>query len=104
VVVGKPCWILHLIKPEVAITYSKTRPSWKSKGQKLAFFYGQGQQMVQVHGVFQKSTPLMFPELERQPFLQVDNAVVPFTSSGIYIKWETWYLIRTTDFGFDHTS
>jgi hypothetical protein len=57
--------------------------------------------MVQVHGTFVVSVPLMFPELERQPFLLMDEAIVPRTSSGVYVKWETRYLIRTKDFGVD---
>jgi hypothetical protein len=59
--------------------------------------------MVQIHGVFQKTLPLMFQELGRQPFLVVDDAVVPTTGSDIYIKWETRYLIRNKDFGVNGT-
>jgi hypothetical protein len=95
VVIGKPCWILHPLHPQVAIGYGKT------KGQRLAGCCVHGEQMVQVYGTFRESVLLMFYELQRQPFRLLDEAIVPTSGSGVYVKWDTWYLIRTKDIG-DH--
>jgi hypothetical protein len=59
--------------------------------------------MVQIHGAFKKSVPLMFCKLERQPFRLLDAAIVPTSCSGVYVKWDTRYLIRTTDIIEDGT-
>jgi hypothetical protein len=101
VAVGKPCWILHPLHPQVAIRYGKTSPTWKTKGQQLAGCCVHGEQMVQVHWTFRESVPLIFCELQRQPFRLLDEAIVPTSGSGVYVKWDTWYLIRTKDIG-DH--
>jgi hypothetical protein len=53
--------------------------------------------MVQVHGTFRKSVPLMFCELERQPFQLLDKAIVPSSRSGMYMKWDIRYLVRSKD-------
>jgi hypothetical protein len=103
VAVGKLCWILHPMHPQIAIVYGKTGPTWKTKRQRLASCCVHGEQMVQVHGTFRESVPLMFCELERQPFRVIDEAIVPTSGSGVYVKWDTRYLIRTTDIRQDGT-
>jgi hypothetical protein len=42
--------------------------------------------MVLVHGTYQKSVSIMIPELHKVVALP--------TGSGVYIKWDTCYLIR----------
>jgi hypothetical protein len=50
--------------------------------------------MVQIHGVFAKSVPLMFKEVDRQPFVVLEDAVTPLTGSGVHVKWDTRYVVR----------
>lgn len=92
--VGKTCWILHPEYPSQVVAYGKTGPHWRSKGQRLAGFCTTGQQMVQIHGVFATSVPLMFLEPERQPFQVLEDAVTPVAGSGIHVLWDTRYVVR----------
>jgi hypothetical protein len=92
--VGKPCWILHPDFVSQVVGYGKTGPHWKSKGQCLAAFCSSRQQMVQVHGVFVHSVPLMVLELDRQPFHVLDDAVTPTSGFGVHMIWETRYVVR----------
>jgi hypothetical protein len=50
--------------------------------------------MVQVHGTFTTSVPLMFAEAGRQPLKKLDDVVTAVTGSNIYVKWDTRYLVR----------
>jgi hypothetical protein len=50
--------------------------------------------MVQVHGVFAQSMPLMFLEPERQPFRVLEDAVTPISGSGVHVIWDTRYIVR----------
>jgi hypothetical protein len=50
--------------------------------------------MVLVHGTYQKSVSIMIPELQHQPYMLIDKVVALPTGSGVYIKWDTCYLIR----------
>jgi hypothetical protein len=91
---SKPCWILHPDFFSQAVAYGKIGPHWKSKGQRLSAFCSHGQQMVQVHGVFAQSVPLMFEELERQPFRVLEDAVTLLAGSGVHIIWDPRYIVR----------
>jgi hypothetical protein len=92
--VGKTYWILHPDYISQVVAYGKTGPHWKSKGQRLAGFCSAGQQMVQIHGVFATSVPLMFFEPERQPFWVLEDAVAPVAGSGVHVIWDTRYVVR----------
>ena len=39
----------------------------------------------------------------RKAFFLLDDAIVPTSCSGVYVKWDTQYLIRTTDIKEDGT-
>jgi hypothetical protein len=50
--------------------------------------------MVQVHGIFAPSVPLMFEEPDRQPFRVLEDPVTPLSGSGVHIIWDTRYIVR----------
>ena len=91
IAVGKPCWILHPEHGADAVAFGKNGSNWKTKGQRLCVH---GEQMVQVHGIYQKSVPIMIPELDCQPYTLIDEVVAPLPGSGLFIKWDTRYLVR----------
>ena len=92
---NKPCWVLHLDFPTLPIAYGKSGISWKSKSKNLQYTpCDQGQQMVQIHFVYEAAAPLMYFEPDRQPFRTVLEAKVPQCGSGVYVKWATHLLVR----------
>ncbi|KAG0597384.1 hypothetical protein M758_UG333700 [Ceratodon purpureus] len=91
----KPVWILHLEVPGLPVAYGKSGISWKSTRKNQQHTpCDLGQQMVQVHHVYDESVSLMFPELERQPFTKVVEAKVPQGNSHVYVKWAHHLLVR----------
>ena len=50
--------------------------------------------MVQVLMVYDSSVPLMFLELDRQPFLTLSEAKVAPGNSTTYVKWAHHLLLR----------
>jgi hypothetical protein len=50
--------------------------------------------MVQIHGIFATSVPLMFLEPERQPFRVLEDAVAPVAGSSVHVIWDTRYVVR----------
>ena len=92
---NKPVWILHPDVPGLPVAYGRSGISWKStRKNQLYTPCDLGQQMVQVHHVYNSSATLMFLELERQPFRSLIEAVVPQGSSTVYVKWAHHLLVR----------
>ena len=95
VVCNKPCWILHPDVPGLPVAYGRSGISWKStRKNQLYTPCDLGQQMVQVHHVYDSSATLMFLELERQPFRTLIEALVPQGTSTMYVKWAHHLLVR----------
>ena len=92
---NKHCWILHPDVPGLPVAYGRSGISWKStRKNQLYTPCDLGQQMVQVHHVYDTSMDLMFCELERQPFTRLIEAMVPQGNSTIYVKWAHHLLVR----------
>ena len=92
---NKPCWILHPDFLGLPVAYGKSGISWKStRKNQLYTPCNLGQQMVQVHHVYDSTATLMFLELERQPFRTLIEAIVPPGNSTVYVKWAHHLLVR----------
>ena len=92
---NKRCWILHPNYPDLPVAYGKSGISWKSKSKNLQYTpCDQGQQMVQVHFVYEAAAPLLYSEFDRQPFRTITEAKVPQFGSGVYVKWASHLLVR----------